>query len=187
MIADHSAEEWRSVAGFSGYEVSSFGRVRSWRPINGRPETITIDPRILAQTKSAAGGHRIVTLCNGRRTGNAQRLVHRLVLESFVGPCPEGMECCHSNGDPSDNRLENLRWDSRRANAADRDAHGRTYRGDVHWNVRINSDIARRVIGMLMSGITQVAICKELGLAKHIVCDIKRKRTWSTLWPSDGK
>lgn len=36
--------------------------------------------------------------------------VHRLVLETFVGPCPEGMECDHVNRDRSDNRLQNLRW-----------------------------------------------------------------------------
>lgn len=37
-------------------------------------------------------------------------LVHRLVLETFVGQCPEGMECDHVNRDRSDNRLQNLRW-----------------------------------------------------------------------------
>ena len=42
--------------------------------------------------------------------GNAKmEKVHRLVLEAFVGPNPPGLECCHNNGDPSDNRVENLR------------------------------------------------------------------------------
>ena len=41
-------------------------------------------------------------------------LIHRLVLEAFVGPCPHGCEADHINCDPHDNRLENLRWlDSR--------------------------------------------------------------------------
>jgi hypothetical protein len=52
------------------------------------------------------------------------RKVHRLVLETFVGPCPDGMECCHNNGDPADNRLENLRWDTLSSNAYDRVEHG---------------------------------------------------------------
>jgi hypothetical protein len=42
----------------------------------------------------------------------------------FVGPAPEGMEGCHYNGDPTDNRLENLRWDTRKANVADAIRHG---------------------------------------------------------------
>lgn len=37
-------------------------------------------------------------------------LVHHAVLEAWVGPRPEGMECDHINGDSLDNRLENLEW-----------------------------------------------------------------------------
>ena len=50
--------------------------------------------------------------------------VHRLILETFVGPCPPGMEACHGNGIRTDNRLENLRWDTRKANCADAVRHG---------------------------------------------------------------
>jgi len=51
--------------------------------------------------------------------------VHRLVLEAFVGPCPEGMECRHLDGDPSNNRLENLRWGTPAENTEDKRKHGR--------------------------------------------------------------
>lgn len=53
--------------------------------------------------------------------------VHRLVLEAFVGPCPPGMEACHWNGIPGDNRLHNLRWDTPSANNADILRLGRHY------------------------------------------------------------
>lgn len=36
--------------------------------------------------------------------------IHRLVLETFVGPPPDGCECDHIDRDPSNNKLENLRW-----------------------------------------------------------------------------
>lgn len=42
--------------------------------------------------------------------------VHRLVLETFVGPCPEGYEADHRNRDRSDNRLSNLRYVTRAEN-----------------------------------------------------------------------
>lgn len=45
-------------------------------------------------------------------------------MEAFVGPCPEGMEVCHNNGDCTDNRLENLRYDTKSANMLDRVRHG---------------------------------------------------------------
>lgn len=53
------------------------------------------------------------------------RRVHLLVLEAFVGPCPPGLEGCHTNGDGLDNKLTNLRWDTHAANMQDRLRHGR--------------------------------------------------------------
>src|SRR4051794_31712386 len=52
--------------------------------------------------------------------GGSQPLVHRLVLEVFVGPCPAGMECCHADGNSLNNALDNLRWDTPEANEADK-------------------------------------------------------------------
>jgi hypothetical protein len=52
-------------------------------------------------------GHQVVNL---HRDGQkVPRYVHHLVLEAFVGPRPEGLVCCHWDGDPGNNRLENLR------------------------------------------------------------------------------
>jgi hypothetical protein len=51
--------------------------------------------------------------------------VHRLVLEAFVGPCPEGKEARHfPDRDPRNNRLDNLSWATRTTNQRDRDFHG---------------------------------------------------------------
>lgn len=51
---------------------------------------------------------------------NQSRLVHQLVLEAFVGPKPDGCEGCHyPDHDKSNNRLENLRWDTHAENERD--------------------------------------------------------------------
>ncbi|KKN55765.1 hypothetical protein LCGC14_0579140 [marine sediment metagenome] len=50
--------------------------------------------------------------------------VHRLVLETYVGPCPEGMECRHLDGIRTANRLDNLCWGTRSENAFDTIRHG---------------------------------------------------------------
>ena len=52
-------------------------------------------------------------LWDGR--GYKTRLVHRLVLETFVGAAPAGMEGCHNDGNRFNKRLENLRWDTPKA------------------------------------------------------------------------
>lgn len=56
--------------------------------------------------------------------GDTTRYVHALVLEAFVGPCPDGMECCHNDGDATNNKLTNLRWDTPKANSEDARKHG---------------------------------------------------------------
>jgi HNH endonuclease len=50
--------------------------------------------------------------------------VHRLVLTTFVGPCPPGKQCRHLNGKKADNRPENLKWGTSANDARDRIVHG---------------------------------------------------------------
>lgn len=53
-------------------------------------------------------------------TGGKWGYVHQLVLLTFVGPRPEGLQACHKNSDRADNRLSNLVWGTRQRNARDR-------------------------------------------------------------------
>jgi len=69
-------------------------------------------------------GYRYVTLSAGR--GRWRVHVARLVLLVFAGEPPSAAhEACHGNGRRWDNRLSNLRWDTRPANRADRERHRR--------------------------------------------------------------
>ena len=68
------------------------------------------EPDILLKPKKAGAGRLYVSLHKNGKRNNLY--VHRLVLITFVGPCPEGMECCHKDDNPLNNRLENLRWDT---------------------------------------------------------------------------
>ena len=108
------------MIGYEGlYAVSDEGELRTR---DRRGEWI---PRALFADKN---GYRRVTLSRGgvKRTC----LVHHLVLEAFVGPRPNGMECRHLNGQPGDNRLENLAWGTSSENGLDTVAHGN------HWASR---------------------------------------------------
>lgn len=120
-----TAERWRPLPGLeNSYEVSDQGRVRSltrlvpWR--NGKMRTQY--GRLLKLIPM--NDRRVVCLCVGDRKLNRMVGVHRLVLLAFVGPPRPGQECCHNNGDPTDNRLENLRWATHRDNVLDAVAHG---------------------------------------------------------------
>jgi len=53
-------------------------------------------------------GYKMVNLRRGVRYHLVA--IHRLLLETFVGPCPEGMEAMHLDGNSLNNDLENLEW-----------------------------------------------------------------------------
>ena len=60
--------------------------------------------------------------------------VHILVLETFVGPCPDGMECDHSDRNRCNNALTNLRWVPRTQNLRNTIKNDRVdARGGTHW------------------------------------------------------
>lgn len=122
--AEHT-ERWLPIPGYEGsYEVSDMGRVRSLdRVIHASNGTAYRKPGRLLRLVPFTNGHLYVNLCKPG-VSSRTKSVHRLVLTAFVGPCPEGMECCHNNGVHSDNRLVNLRWDTRSANMNDRFRHG---------------------------------------------------------------
>lgn len=102
------SEQWRPAPNFPGYEVSDQGRVRSPR-------------RILKPWHR--NGYAQVSL---RRKGQTVKAsVHRLVLMAFVSPPGPNQDACHNNGDKGDNRLANLRWDTRAENIRDIVRHGR--------------------------------------------------------------
>ncbi len=63
-------------------------------------------------------------VCLSREGQNHPRLVHRLILLAFVGECPDGLQACHYDGDKSNCRLSNLRYDTPKGNAADKVRHG---------------------------------------------------------------
>lgn len=110
-------EEWRDVPGFEGrYQVSDLGRVRSLPNrvrlvVHSGTVCTRLSPGRLLRPGRTKSGH--VTVAIGK--GNS-RLVHQLVLEAFVGPCPEGHEVLHGNHTPADNRLLNLRYGTRGEN-----------------------------------------------------------------------
>lgn len=116
--------EWRDVVGLEGlYQVSTSGLVRGVdrRVAHGHSRSVFVSGRILKPT-IINDGYQLMRMSKDDK--QTSRLVHRLVLEAFVGPCPDGMEGCHNDGDPGNNDLSNLRWDTRSNNNFDAIKHG---------------------------------------------------------------
>lgn len=129
MAAEHltTDEVWKSIPRLPGHEVSDQGRIRSyWKRVNtfhGATRHLVSEPRILNPTVSARGYHTIRAMDNQGVHRTCQ--LHRLVLEVFVGPCPDGHEGCHKDGSRTNSVLDNLYWGTRRDNCGDTRRHGR--------------------------------------------------------------
>lgn len=120
-------EHWRPVVRWEKYyEVSDQGRVRSLPRTyrHGRNyKTVTTKPgRLLTLRFDEQGRPKMLLKGDGRQE---QLRVCRMVLEAFVGPCPDGLEACHyPDRNVANNWLTNLRWDTRSENNRDQVRHG---------------------------------------------------------------
>lgn len=107
-------EKWKDVVGYEGhYMVSDFGRVKALKRIvnHGFSGYITMPERILSQKMRNKGIGRNDLIVNLALDGvHKMKLVHRLVAQSFIENPLNKLEVNHINGNPADNRLENLEW-----------------------------------------------------------------------------
>ena len=107
-------ESWQPVPGYEGlYEVSDLGRVRSLDRLNARKNrwgsvtTAHLKGRVL---RPGRGGAARLQVNLSKESVSWVVPVHKLVALTFIGPCPEGHEIDHVNGDFQDNRLVNLEY-----------------------------------------------------------------------------
>lgn len=166
-------EIWKPVPDYPGYEVSNLGRVRSWRSNNPRARRET--PRNLRQhaLNRQYKGIQVIRDRKAHQTG-----IHRLVLAAFVGPCPPEMEACHNDGNPSNNRLSNLRWGSRESNWEDRRKHGRARGGELHGRARLTETQVKELRELFAMGLTYPELSDKFGIGKTTVGHIVNGRTW---------
>lgn len=114
------------------------------------------------------------------RNGKSWRpLVHRLVLKTFVGPCPPGHECRHTDGDKSNNALSNLSWGTKLENAADTIQLGRQVHGERHHSAKLTESQVRGILQELAEGKkSQQQLAEEHNCNQMSISKIKRGVSW---------
>jgi hypothetical protein len=110
----------------------------------------------------------------------ADRKVHQLVLEAFVGPRPDGCrDVRHINGDKADNRVENLVWATQSENMQDKWRHGTMYTGDRHHMCKYGADDVKLMRAWARSGVRTRLIATHYGIHPSTVRAIVRGVTWA--------
>jgi hypothetical protein len=167
----------KPIQNWDGYFVDESGSIFSMKPNGAKGTKPPTEPRRLKLWKNGDGYFYVGSMKDGKQS---QRKVARLVLETFVGPCPEGMEACHNNGVRSDDRLENLRWDTKKNNMADRKLHGTQFHanGEKHGQHKLNEMQVHIIRRYAKFGIPQRKIAKKFGVSDTTVSYIVHRKTW---------
>ena len=179
-------EIWKWITGFKGrYEISNKLNIKSVERIVykennrwGGSSKCHHKEKILKQT-DRGDGRLIVGLCKNGVSKNYY--VCRLYLETFVGLCPEGMECCHRDDDPQNNSPDNIYWGTHIQNCEDGRRNGvylNQSKGENHCRAKLTEKIVKRVRKESKEGKTTLAISRELGVTPTCVFKIIHRITW---------
>jgi DNA-binding XRE family transcriptional regulator len=157
--------EVRECLGRPMYLVSDDGRVFS-RHRAGHAEY-----RELRQ-ETLRWGYKRVTLATDKPPYSERVLVHVLVLEAFVGPCPEGYEARHLDGSRDNNNLRNLAWGTLSDNRIDA--------LENNFGVTLDAEGVSKIKKLLKEkGKRQWQIAEMFGVTRQTITDINNGRTWS--------
>jgi hypothetical protein len=182
-------EVWRWIPGYEGiYKVSDHGRVwmvgRTYEAWNGQVWCKFIrKAKMVKQHEGPKVKYKLVKLQKDK--DGRSWMVHRLVLMAFIGPRPDGMEACHFDGDPANNKVENLRWDTSLNNQRDRIRHGRTTKGkhvnagEDNGQAKLSYEIAEQIRReYIPRRMPMRMFAKKYGVCEAVVHDIIHGILW---------
>lgn len=161
-------EHWLPVPGYEEtHDVSDLGRIR-------RRKT----GRILKGSPNQKGYIQVNFHVDGVQK---LRLVHRVVMEAFVGPCPDGMEVDHEDTIPNHNALSNLRYLTPKQNIEHSIAMGNAKIGEEHPDAVLTWDAVRAIradYAYRKKGRDGPSLAARYGVSKTAVMAVVNGQTW---------
>lgn len=169
---------YKSHPDFPGYLIGDDGTVWScWK--RTQHSAVRVSHRVRKLTPGLNGsGYQFVRLKFRGTKQQVIRRVPRLVLETFVGTCPDGFQAMHGDGCIDNNSIANLSWGTPKDNAADRDAHGTTARGSKVGTAKIDESQASRILKLRAEARSLQSIADEFGISKRQVGRIVHGESW---------
>lgn len=166
-----AAEVWKPVVGFEGlYSVSNLGRARRDAPCQGTQAGRILAPK-LAKDHYQVALHR-------KPEKPYYRYIHQLVLAAFEGPCPDGQEVSHKDGQPSNNRLNNLQYKTRSEHRQfDAENFGRN-RGEQNPGSYLTEANVIAIRERFAAGETTTSLSREFNTSTKRISCIVTGATW---------
>ncbi len=169
-------EIWKDVDGYEEfYQVSNLGRIRSLdRMVQEPKKTRLVKGRILKQGKNGAGYLYLSAQDGINKPKNL--LSHRLVAQHFI-PNPENKRTVnHKNGIKTDNRVENLEWNTYSENLKHAFKLGLSCKtGEKSGFSKLTE---KQVLEIRSTKGTNKSIAEKYGLNESSISYIKNRKTW---------
>lgn len=172
-------KSFKSVPGFPGYALSRSGVLISCRAKSfGLPYVERWSRRkwnLQKETRSGVRGEYYAVNVRWADGSLRQVRLHVLLLITYIGPRPRGLEACHNDGDSLNNKIINLRWDTRGANQRDRNAHGRGNFGEHAGGARLTVEKVRTIRA---SNLTPLALSKKYKVHRNTIYAVLACEIW---------
>lgn len=177
--SESPAIEFRTLAQYPGYRFGSDGSIwSSWS--RGRRQPGDTWTRLNATRSS--NGYMMIGLHGSDGKTHRCLMVHRIILEAFTGPCPEGCEARHyPSADRSNNAASNLIWGTRSQNHADKWEQGSMPHGEGHGMSKLTAADVIDIRQSVANGESQVSAAARYGVGKANINAIICGRTWKWL------
>jgi hypothetical protein len=165
---------YKPIPDWEAYSISKCGEIIRMQAGKGARVA-----HVLKQQKHKTRPYLMVRLhCDGKaKTFD----VHRLVAITYLGEIPKDLNVCHINGDCKDNRLENLRIDTRSNNERDKVLHGTSNRGAKNGMNKHHVQTIIAIKHALKDGVSSAEISRIFEIPSSQIRNIKNGYKWSWL------
>lgn len=161
------------------YAVTRDGRVFS-RAVFGNRKLTEKAWRELRQV--ASGGRRQYRKVQMGAGSDRVWDVHRAVAHVFHGPCPEGQEVRHLDGNPTNNHAANLAYGTRKQNMSDAILHGTTCRGQRNAQAKLDEVSVRAIRNLYRTDmLTCAAIASVFEVSPEAIHQVVNGSRWGWL------
>lgn len=157
-------EIWKLHPTWTNYEISNYGKVRN-----------KTTQQTLNGTKNGNGYIRIhvIDIVNNIRK---HEFLHKLVLETFIGPRPKGKIIrYYPDQDPSNNRLDNLSYNTSQQNNYDR------IENDTYNQAKLTPEMVLEIKEYIKQGISGKLLSEEYKISRAIISNIGNNNIWKNI------
>lgn len=167
---------FRKIPGFPRYAIDEYGTVISVCASGRGKDRSWGHAKRLNPVPSQDGYLRVYLSQDGKEN---TVYVHAMVLTTFVGPCPEGLQCRHLDGNPANNHVTNLAWGTRLENDRDKLLHGTKQLGEEVNGAKLKASDVLEIRRRAANGERKSDIAKDFPVNHTTISRIVLRKTWT--------